>query len=114
MNIDKYLDANCLTTNDVVELLKPEFPKFTKATLSMVKRGTYGVVLSQKAVGVLHQAHPPKKENRKKAHKLTIRLDDETFAIVEEFRTQNDLTMQDIVECLIKYAFKMWRDAGDF
>ena len=114
MNIDKYLDNNGLTPNDVVEMLKTEFPKITKGTLSMVRRGTYGVVLSQKAVGVLNKAHPPKKENRKKSHKLTIRLDDETFSMFEEYRAYYRVSIQDIIEAVIKYALKEWGKSVDF
>ena len=102
MNIDKYLENNGLTTNDVVEMLKTEFPKITKGTLSMVRRGTYGVVLSQKAVGVLNKAHPPKKENRKKAHKLTVRLDDYTFERLQTVCREYNCSVQEIAEDAIR------------
>lgn len=103
MNIDKYLDKNGLTPNDVVELLRPEFPKFSKSTLSMCKRETYGVTLSSKAVGVLNAAHPLKKENRQKQHKLTVRLDDETFIRMQEICQASGATVQKFVEDAIQY-----------
>ena len=62
MNIEKYALTNDLTPNDVIELVKPEFPKFSKVQYSMCKNPNYGVVLAPKAVRALNKAHPAKKE----------------------------------------------------
>ena len=53
MNLEKYKAQNELSTNDIVDMLKPEFPRFDKRQVSMVTKGTYGVVLAPKAVRIL-------------------------------------------------------------
>ena len=61
MNLEKYKAEHDLTSNDIIDLVKPDFPKFSKVTMSMVNKGTYGVVLAPKAVRALNKAHPAKK-----------------------------------------------------
>lgn len=79
MNLERYKAFNGLTNEDVISLIKPVYPKFGKAPLSMCARGTYGVVLAPQAVKVLNQAHPPKRE-RKDRDRVTVRLPAEVYA----------------------------------
>ena len=92
MNLEKYKAQNELTTADVVELIKPEFPKFGKTQVSMVSKGTYGVVLDPKAVRVLNKAHPPKKETRVRGNRITVWMND---------YLETGLTRQDVAEMAI-------------
>lgn len=98
MNLQKYLDSNGLKLDDVTNMLKGEYPKISRSPLSMVKSGTYGVVLAPKAVKILNEAHPVKKENRKKGHQLTVRVDDRLFGMIERFCEKHKVTTQDLVE----------------
>lgn len=102
MKIEEYRLTNNMTTDDVVGLLKPAFPKFSKSTFSMVKNGVYGVVLAPRAVKVLNKAHPPKVEHRAKGNKLTVRLDDRTFARLQDYCKDTHQTIQSGVERIIQ------------
>ena len=102
MDVKKYKEKNNLSSDDVVNILQPLFPKFSRSPLSMVQKGTYGVVLAPKAVKALEEAHPSKKPNRKKGHQLTVRLDDVTYHYFQELCSENNVTAQLVIEEAIK------------
>ena len=103
MNIEKYMLSNSLSPADVVELLKPNFPKFDKRQVSMCKNGEYGVTLSPMAVKTLNAVHPVRKENRKKGNRITVRLTDVEYAALLSFVEMTNSTVQDEAEKAIRW-----------
>lgn len=101
MNLEKYKAQNELTTADVVELIKPEFPKFGKTQVSMVSKGTYGVTLAPQAVRILNKAHPPKKEKRVRGNRITVWMNDFLYAMLLSRCDETGLTRQDVAEMAI-------------
>ena len=101
MNIEKYMVSNELTPAEVVDMLKPQFPKFGKNHVSMCKNGEYGVTLSPMAVKALNQVHPPKKENRVRGNKVTVHVDDIVYAALIDFCAEKGITKQDAIETAI-------------
>lgn len=111
MNLQKYIDSNQLTYDDITAMLKEEFPKVSRSPLSMVKSGTYGVVLAPKAVRILNEAHPVKKPARKKGHQLTVRVGEFRYADIMEECAFRKLTVQDFLETLLNLYFsKPWEE----
>jgi len=106
MNLEEYKAKNGLSTNDVVTIIQQEFPKFSKHQFSMIKRGIYGVVLAPRAVKVLNQAHPPKKENRVRCNKLTVRLNDYLYGLLLSYCEAAGHTQQDAIEMAIYTMLK--------
>lgn len=89
------------TNKEIVAYLKREFPKIHKGVLSMVQSRDYGVALSEDAARTLHEIYPDfecaqkpfsrvklenrkKPDQRKKQHRVTLRLDDAAYAKFEE------------------------------
>ena len=103
MNIEKYMVSNSLSPADVVELLKPNFPKFDKRQVSMCKNGEYGVTLSPMAVKTLNAVHPVRKENRKKGNRITVRLTDVEYAALLTLVEVTNSTMQDEAEKAVRW-----------
>lgn len=103
MNIEKYMVSNELSPADVVEMLKPNFPKFDKRQVSMCKNGEYGVTLSPMAVKTLNKFHPVRKENRKKENRITVRLTDVEYAALLSFIEQTRNTIQDEAEKAVRW-----------
>lgn len=85
---------------EIVAAMRNEFPLFSRTVLCMVKNPAYGCVLSEDAARTLHEIYPDFKvaqnrsssvkhstrksvSNRKKAHRLTVRLDDAAYAKFE-------------------------------
>ena len=101
MNLEKYKAQNELTTHDNVDMLKPEFPRFDKRQVSMVTKGTYGVVLAPKAVRILNKAHPQKKETRNRGNRITVWMNDLLYAMLLSKCDETGLTMQDVAEMAI-------------
>jgi hypothetical protein len=100
MNLEKYKAQNELTTNDIVDMLKPEFPKFDKRQVSMVTKGTYGVVLAPQAVKILNEAHPTK-DNRTRGNRITVWMNDYLYALFLSGCEERDITMQEMAEMAI-------------
>lgn len=88
------------TSKEIIATLRTKFPKFSKVTLCMVRNPAYGCALSEEAARTLQEIYPnykvaqkpsscvkPSKRrsvsNRKKAHRLTVRLDDEAYTKFE-------------------------------
>ena len=101
MNIEKYMVSNELSPADVVELLKPDFPKFDKRQVSMCKNGEYGVTLSPMAVKTLNKHYPVRKENRVRANKVTVHLSDLLYAALITYCDESGLKKQDAIEMAI-------------
>ena len=101
MNIEKYMVSNELSPADVVELLKPNFPKFDKRQVSMCKNGEYGVTLSPMAVKALNKHYPVRKENRVRANKVTVHLSDLLYAALITYCDESGLKKQDAIEMAI-------------
>jgi len=101
MKIEEYKAANSLTNDDLISIVRPLFPKFSRSAISMVSRGVYGVVLAPKAVRALAKAHPVKKENRTKGNRLTVRLDDRTYHRLQDYCKATHQTIQGGVEQII-------------
>ena len=111
MNIEKFRKKNNLSSEDVINLLKGEFPKFSHSPLSMVKNKTYGVVLAPKAVRILNDAYPSNKPNRKKGHQFTVRVGEFLYADIMEECAFRKLTVQDFLETLLNLYFsKPWEE----
>ena len=89
-----------ITTKEIVSVLKEKFPKFSKIAWCMAQNPAYGVALSEDAARTLQEIYPDYKvaqkpsscvkpskrrsvSNRKKAHRLTVRLDDEAYTKFE-------------------------------
>jgi hypothetical protein len=103
MNIEKYMVSNSLSPADVVELLKPDYPKFSKQQVSMCKNGEYGVTLSPMAVKALNKHYPVRKENRKKGNRITLRLTDVEYAALLTLVEATNNTMQDEAEKAVRW-----------
>ena len=91
-----------ITSKEIIATLKTKFPRFSKATLCMVRHPeAYGCVLSEDAARTLHEIYPDfecaqkpfsrvklenrkKPDQRKKQHRVTLRLDDAAYAKFEE------------------------------
>ena len=101
MNLEKYKAQNELSTNDIVDMLKPEFPRFDKRQVSMVTKGTYGVVLAPKAVRILNKAHPQKTENRNRGNRITVWMNDYLYSLLLSKCESESRTMQDVAEMAI-------------
>ena len=101
MNIEKYMVSNELSPADVVDMLKPNFPKFGKNHVSMCKNGEYGVTLSPMAVKTLNKHYPVRKENRVRANKVTVHVDDIVYAALIDFCAEKGITKQDAIETAI-------------
>ena len=103
MNIEKYMVSNELTPAEVVDMLKPQFPKFGKNYVSMCKNGEYGVTLSPMAVKTLSKHYPVRKENRKKGNRITLRLTDVEYAALLTLVEATSSTMQDEAEKAVRW-----------
>lgn len=85
---------------EIVETMRNEFPLFSRTVLCMCRNPAYGCVLSEDAARTLHEIYPDFKiaqnrsssvkhsmrksvPKRKKAHRLTLMLDDEAYSKFE-------------------------------
>lgn len=100
MNLEKYKVKNNLSNNDIVELIKPDFPRFAKQQVTMVSKGTYGVVLAPQAVKILNEAHPTK-DNRTRGNRITVWMNDYLYSLLLTKCESESRTMQDVAEMAI-------------
>ena len=100
MNLEKYKAQNELSNNDIVEMLKPEFPRFSKSQVSQVSKGTYGVVLAPQAVKILNEAHPTKNA-RTRGNRITVWMNDYLYSLLLLKCESESRTMQDVAEMAI-------------
>ena len=104
------------TSKEIIATLRTKFPNFQKGTLSMVRHPeSYGCVLSEEAIRTLQEAYPgfgqepctkPKKKSavkRKKAHRLTVRLDDEAYSRFEAaLKSESAVSTQAFLEKVLE------------
>lgn len=64
----------------------------------------YGLCFTKEAKKALGE--PKKKENRKKSKQLTIRVNEETYQIMQAFCLMKGMTIQHFVESCIKRVTK--------
>ena len=105
MNLEAYKSRNNLTNNDIIEMLQPEFPRFQKQQVSMVQKGTYGVVLAPKAVKILNEAHPAK-HNRTRGNRVTVWMTDYLYGLLLSKCESEGRTRQDVIETAVYTALR--------
>ena len=89
-------------SSKTVELLKPQFPKFSKIVYCMIQNPEYGVDYSAAAKRLMRKGEKkPRKEppNRKK---LTVRVSPESFDKIREIAGEG--AYQEILEKIINDA----------
>ena len=109
-----YLDCAKVTRKSAVAALREDFPSFTKSTMSMVCHPEdYGVQLTKQAertlcnsfgwhVGLAIRRGQGRKENRAKANRLTLRLDDAMNARLDAFYERSAFaSKQDLLEAAL-------------
>ena len=101
-----------ITRRDMINCLKQQFPKYEKMAQTVVcNPDDYGAQLIPEAEALLvanfgmHEGlsyKPKKKSNRRKANKLTVRLDDKMYQALEEYYMHSAFTSkQDLIEAAI-------------
>ena len=104
MDIKRFRKKYHLSNADIVRVIQYKYPKFCKYALCMVSNPKeYGVQLTHNAEIVLMAAVSKKKDNRKKNHQLTVRVDDSVFNGLKEFCEMNHVNIQDTLENAILY-----------
>ena len=103
MKYAKYLAATGMTNNDVIAILQPHFPKFTKVQASMITHpDQYAVQLTPKAAALLPPLPPKVPARRKKPNRLVVYLDDDRFAAVSAaMEKQGSSNTQQFLENII-------------
>ena len=108
-----FMDSAGITRKDAIKSLSAKYPKFGKATMTMVcNPDDYGVALIPDAEKKLiddfgvHAGITLRRRradaNRKKKNRLTVRLDDSLFEQVSEvYRRSAFCSMQDMIEAAI-------------
>lgn len=94
---------------EVTRALKEKFPKFSRVTLCMINNPEYGIFFSEEAESYLkRQGVIPtaKRPVRKKANRLSARVDDDTYRKIEEITSKTGQTMQQYLESLVKDSLK--------
>lgn len=100
-----------LTALEVVRLLKPHFPLIDKTVISKAEHGDlYGVALTPKAWKILQEAYPVaynkaknkaqkrKADRHKKTRRLSVRLSEERFSVLQQQMQAEGLTAQEFLE----------------
>lgn len=101
-----------ITRRQMIEVLKRQYPKYEKMAQTVVcNPDDYGAQLLPDAEALLvanfgyHEGlsyKPKKKSNRRKANKLTVRLDDTMYARLLRYYSRSSFaSMQDFVEAAI-------------
>lgn len=108
-----YMSGADISRREAINALKQDFPRFEKAALAMVcNPDDYGVQLTPAAETRLVSAFgyfaglsirkPKKKDQRKKANRLYVRLDDAMFARLEEVYSRSSFaSKQDLIEAAL-------------
>lgn len=80
MKYAEYLKKTGLTNKEVIALLNPHFPKFTKIQCSMLTHpDQYGLQLTAAAKAKLPPVPTKQAAKRKKPNRLVVYLDDEQY-----------------------------------
>ena len=104
MTYNEYRQKSGLTNKEIISLLRPHFPKFSKVQCSMLSHPEiYGVEISPKALKLLPPL-PGKKApaKRSKPNRLTVRLNDADYALVDALIRQNGGSAQSFLEEALK------------
>ena len=114
MDIKRFRKKYHLSNADIVRVIQYKYPKFCKYALCMATNPKeYGVQLTHNAEIVLMAAVSKKKDNRKKNHQLTVRVDDSTFNALRFCCEMESKTAQDFIEgIIIGYCYgsrKRWQ-----
>ena len=86
-------------SRELVDLMRTQFPKFSKVTLCMIRNPEYGVDFSAKAKKLIEKKKPRKSAERKR---LTVRVSDDLYDAVKEMAI--DGSYQKLVERIIADA----------
>lgn len=104
MDIKKFRKKYHLSNADIIRIIQYKYPRFGKYPMYMcVNSKEFGVQLTPGAEDALYTAVTKKKDNRKKNHQLTVRLDDSVFNGLKEFCEMNHVNIQDTLENAILY-----------
>ena len=89
-------------SRELVELMRTQFPKFSKIALCMVRNPEYGVDFSAAAKKLLNGKQPRKKREAPGRKRLTVRINDKLY---DELKTiAGDGSYQELVEKIIADA----------
>ena len=105
--------AEKIRSSQIIACLNQAFPKFNRVALCYVRNPEYGCALSKEAEKLLKEAYPDlrltrtgrrkRAAARKKAHHLTLRLDDEAYAKFEEALKSSSVTSkQEFLEKILE------------
>ena len=108
------------TRAEIIEALKPTFPKISKAALSMASQEAYGVALSASARRTLQDIYPDVKcaqngllvsltrhpEKRSRSHRLSVRLNDEEYEKFQQKMSESGCNT--VQEYLLKRLEETW------
>ena len=84
-----------------MELMKTQFPKFSKVTLCMINNPEYGVDYSAAAKRLLRKQKPPAKKKAPERKKLTVRVSPELYEKIKE--KAGDISYQELLEKIIEH-----------
>lgn len=106
-----------LTALEVVRLLKPHFPLIDKTVISKAEHGDlYGVELNPKAWDILKEVYPiaynkainkaqkRKADRHKKTRRLSVRLSEERFLMLQQQMQAEGITAQEFLERVLEGA----------
>ena len=104
MKYADYLKKSGLTNKEVVALLNPHFPKFTKIQCSMLCHPEeYGVQLTAKARALLPALSSKPRVKRSKPNRLVVYLNESDFGKVKEKMSEGGFeTVQSFMESLLQ------------
>ncbi len=109
MDLKKFRKKYKLSNADILRVVSYRYPKFCKYAMFMASNPKeYGVQLTPGAEDALMASVNRKKDNRKKNHQLTVRVDDNVFDILKDICDQRVMTVQDWIEEAIIQEIKRW------
>lgn len=107
MTIEKLKQTQGLTNDDIVNIIREEYPKFNKSTLSMAMHPQdYGVKLLPKCSKGLNAKFSQNKPLQAKIenNRLNLRLDLEILSQLKSLSLSRDMTVSALVnEILMEY-----------
>lgn len=117
-DLRKLRNETGLTADEIVAILREQFPKIDKTCISKAESGKYGLALSREAMRYL-RAHiygvPTQKEKRIKRHCVSVRLTDEEYAWLQQYlQSRPGRTAQDFFDTHLKDCIDPFRDFRDF
>ena len=100
-----------IPVKDIVEVIKPMYPKFDKVMQSKAENPEYGVELRKDAVEAVYRKFAPEKLEKRDTHRLTsrisCRLETEDYEKLRQLSDSRGFsTMQDCLSALVKEAIR--------